>query len=311
MNKEQEYKSIYTEFKKLKKVTAVGFREHLQSHYPNIWQSDLQDKSIERRIKRILDKLVLFGIATKEKIGKEKVYALIQDGNLDETYSIANALNINTKNSLYKTRESIISKINNTSNIYYINQENEDISNKEKIIKKLELAIELKKYVKVIYNQEDIQVMPLKLALFDGYWYLVAYNSQYITMRIKNISSVRILKKHYDFKESLDLNKWHNRYHNPKVKPTKVKLFIDKFVVSYFKERNLLKINDNSKYIAPCQNGIEYDVFITHKWELLPTLMQWQMYVSILEVDGDIDIVSIYEEVLKDIKQRLKYIKDI
>jgi len=304
MNKEQEYKSIYTEFKKLKKVTAVSFREHLQSHYPYIWQSDLQDKSIERRIKRILDKLVLFGIATKEKIGKENVYALIQDGNLDETYFIANALNINTKNSLYKTRESIISKINNTSNIYYINQENEDISNKEKIIKKLELAIELKKYVKVIYNQEDIQVMPLKLALFDGYWYLVAYNSQYITMRIKNISSVKVLKSHYEFKDSLDLSKWHNRYHNPKVKPTKVKLFIDKFVVSYFKERNLLKINDNPKQITYCNDGIEYDVFITNKWELLSTLMQWQIYVTILEQEGEIDIKSIYNDVLIEIKGR-------
>ena len=46
-------------------------------------------------------------------------------------------------------------------------------------------------------------------------------------------------------------------------------------------------------------------MYITHEWELLPTLMQWQAYVTILEQDGDIDIVRKYNDILKEAQTKL------
>lgn len=60
--------------------------------------------------------------------------------------------------------------------------------------------------------------------------------------------------------------------------------------------------------LTPCNDGVEYELYISHEWELLPTLMQWQKHVSILEQEGDIDIVEEYQKILDETMVKLETI---
>lgn len=309
--KSEELHTIHKIFKSLPKCSAVILRSKLEARYPETWGNTGNDhRSDERRIKRALDKLVDFGIATKEKIGKDQVYAYVHDDNkLGKVHKIANELNVNFDdiNTYYKRRNSIISLLNEVSDMYYIQTQQEDISKKENIIKDLELAIEKKQNIEIIHQGNSYKVSPLKIVQFDGFWYLIVYNTKYFTYRMKDISSLHITQETYDkeIEDDLNLDKWHNIWHSPNAELTKVKILIDNSVFHYFKEKNILGVNSYKNRLTPCSDGIEYEIYISHEWELLPTLMQWQKHVSILDQEGNIDLINIYKKMLKDILVKL------
>jgi len=94
--KEEELKSIHSVFKALKVCNVVTLRNTLEQHYSHIWeQTNNQKHSDEKRIKRALDKLIDFGLAKKEKIGKEYQFTYLWDTKeLEESYKISEALNV-------------------------------------------------------------------------------------------------------------------------------------------------------------------------------------------------------------------------
>ena len=309
--KSSELHSIHTLYKSLSECTAVLLRNKLETRYPELWGNTGNDhRSDEKRIKRALDKLVDFGIATKEKIGKDQVYTYIHDDNkLGKVHKIANELNVSFDDidTYYKRRNSIISLLNDVSDMYYIQTQQEDISRKENIIKNLELAIEQQYNVEIIHCGNTYNVSPLKIAQFDGYWYLIAYNTKYFTYRIKDISSLHVIQEIYDkaIIKDLNLDKWHNIWHSPNRELTKVKILIDNSVFHYFEEKNILGVNIYKNRLTPCNDGMEYEVYISHEWELLPTLMQWQKHVTLLEQKGKINFIKIYKTILDNIIKKL------
>ena len=314
-DKKEEYLTIHTVFKSLTQCSSVVLRNKLEARYPGHWANTGNDHhSDEKRIRRILDKLIDFGLATKEKIGRDYIYTYRHtDNKLGKVHKLANALDVNfdDMDTYYKRRNSIVSLLNEVSDIYYIQTQQEDIHKKESIIKELELAIEKSLKVEIIHDSHCYKVSPIKIAQFDGYWYLIAYNTQYYSYRIKDISLVKITQEKYSQEEheTLDLNKWLNALHNPQKVPTKVKLYLDKTALAFFREKNILGVNTYKKYLTPYQDGAEYDLFISHDWELLPTLMQWQKHINVLEQDGDIDIVGKYEKILEDAIAKLPIIE--
>ena len=310
----EEYRTVFKKFKALSQCSSVTLRKELAIQYPEIWENTgNQHESDERRIKRILDVLVKFGIASKEKIGKEQIYTYIHNDNkIGKVHQIAKALNIglDTENSesYYHRRDSIVSLLNDVSESYYIKTQQEDIGNKEKVIKELELAIEKRRRVVLTYRNNNYTVSPLKIALFDGFWYLIAYNGKYLKYRIKNIPFVEILKEAYQPKiaNDLKLDEWHNIWHDPMKKHKTIKLFIDNEVFHYFQEKNILGVNTHKSRLTPCTDGMEYECHITHPWELLPTLMQWQKFVSILDQSvDDADFIESYRNILKEALEKL------
>ena len=305
-----EYYTVHKTFKSLYKCSSVALRNELEARYPETWaNTGNQPHSDERRIKRILDKLVEFGLAKRDKIGKDQVYTYIHDGILGKVHKIANAMNINFNDmdTYYKRRNSIISLLNDVSDMYYIQTQQEDINKKESIIKDLEAAIENNQNIEIIHKGSPYTVSPLKIAQFDGFWYLIAYSTKYFTYRIKDISSLQITENTYDNKlqDKLKLNEWHNIWHSPNVEATKIKIFIDNSIFHYFEEKNILGVNTYKSKLTPCNDGMEYELNISHAWELLPTLMQWQKHVTIIDQDGDIDLVGIYQRILDETLNRL------
>ncbi len=304
--RKDEYSTIHTVFKSLPKCSSVALRDKLEERYPEIWANTGNDhRSDEKRIRRILDKLVDFELAKKEGIGKEQVYRYIHDNRkINMVHKIANELNINFNDleTYYKRRKSIISLLNDVSDIYYMQTQQEDISKKEKIIKDLESAIQKRQMIEIIHKGHHYKVAPLKIAQFDGFWYPITYNTKYFKYRIKYISLLSTMHETYppDIEADLKLDQWHNSWHNPNTDPTKVKIFIVSSIFHYFEEKNILGVNTYKQRLTPCSDGTEYDLYINHAWELLPTLMQWQKHINILEQEGKIDIIGEYKKILED-----------
>ena len=126
--------------------------------------------------------------------------------------------------------------------MYYIQTQQEDIGKKENIIKDLELAIEKKQNIEIIHNGNSYKVSPLKIAQFDGFWYLISYNTKYFTYRIKDISSLQITQETHEkgIEDDLNLDEWYNVWHTPNAQPTKVKILIENSIFHYFEEKNIL-----------------------------------------------------------------------
>ena len=308
--KDKEFYTVHKVFKNLHECSAVTLRKKLIVKYPDVWaNSSNLARSDEKRIRGILDKLVAFGLAAKSG-KKEKTYTYIHDNNiLDKIHKIAHDQNVNfdKMKSYYKRRNSIISLLNDVSENYYIQTQMEDIGTKEKLIKDLELAIEKRNNVTINFKENSYTVSPLKIALFDGYWYLVAYNTKYYTYRIKDISHVKITDEIYqeDIEKPINLKEWHNSWHDPLVEQKKILLHIDKTAFPFFKEKNILGVNNHADRLIPCNDGWEYECLITHPWELLPTLMQWQKHVTVLTEEDGAGFIKTYRNILNGVLERL------
>ncbi len=308
-SKQEELRSIHSAFRSMTHCTAVKLREYLQKHYDDIWDcTGNTDRSDEKRIRRILDKLVDFGLAVREKKGKEYHYTYLRNHDIDTLNDIAKEMDmqVSEEKTYYQKRMSILSKLNNLSHIYYIKTAQEEIAHKEEIIKRLESAIAKHQYIEITYHGKEHKMMPLRIVQFDGYWYLIAYNgTKYYKYRIKDIPFVTLMDECYTLDMELDFDTWHNIMHDPNGTPTWIKLFISNTVFHYFEKKNILSINRYKKRLTPCSDGWEYELYITHEWELLPILMQWQKYVTLLDQKGEIDMKKIYHDILQEAQEKL------
>ena len=305
--KRKEQSSVHKMIKSCYSSTSVILRNKLEAQYPNIWlNTGNAVRSDERRIKRMLDNLVDFGIVARKKVGKDQIYTYLHDEKSGKIHKIANELNISMDDmsSYYKRRNSIVSLLNDVSDNYYIQTEQENVSNKEKLIRDIEIAIDERQNISITYKGKQYKNSPLKIVQFDGFWYLISYNIKYYKYRIKDISEVKMTQESYDksILDDLKLDEWQNIWHTPNIQASKVIILIHNDIFHYFTEKNILGVNTHKNRLTPCRDGIEYELYITHEWELLPTLMQWQKHVSIVEQAGDIDIIGSYKKILHNIK---------
>ena len=211
------------------------------------------------------------------------------------------------ESSYYHQRETQLSLLNSTSESYYIRRHEENISDKEPIIRQIENAIEQRRKIVMHYRYSPHTVSPLRIALFDGYWYLIAEAGGIKSYRIREIQNLRMLPETYPqaFQADLNLDTWLNIWHSPEKTPTTIRLLIDKAVAEYFSARNLLGYNEApATHKTPVNDGVEYELDITHAWEVLPTLMQWQFYLTILDQKGTIDLKGAYRDILNNANAR-------
>lgn len=309
---------VYEALKLLDKASVSELLGLLQSDFSSEWiDPEVQKESIHRKIKNKLNTLIEMNLVTCEK-GESRYHR--------NTYAIRHNFPTQTKAPELATElleivkkdekiyiqalKSINGLLNEIKSPYYIHQYSEDMDNAKEIIGKLETAINDKKYIEVSYNNKTIKTRPLKIAEFDGLWYLLHYYDKfesYLKYRLLDIIDITLTRDTFTLDKTinLEIKKWHNVWHVPNKTPTKITLWIDKSNEKYFYKKNLLDINVYPERIAPCKDGIEYSIYITHPYEALPTVMQYQPFVTILEQDGDIDLIARYKEVLEETQNRL------
>ena len=88
----------------------------------------------------------------------------------------------------------------------YVNINAEKLSQKElEIFKSIENAIRQKYLISVLYRKMEFELKPVKIALFDGFWYLLALDGEkFKKFHLKSLSDIKILAESFSIDESLE-----------------------------------------------------------------------------------------------------------
>lgn len=146
------------------------------------------------------------------------------------------------------TSHKLLSKIKNEDfNPIYTKLNMEDISDRFDDIQIIEKAIRDKLELECNYKNDRegsfrANVQPLKIANYDGFWYLVALRDGYVQKYyIKTLSSIQLTVKTFTVDENIEelLDNSINIWFKSNIEPFEVKIYADKIATKYFKRRAL------------------------------------------------------------------------
>ena len=173
------------------------------------------------------------------------------------------------------------------------------------LFENIEKAIKEKNEIKFDYEKYNFHVKPLKLAFFDGFWYLLAlhiHNNKetFKKYHLKTIRNVQALNKTFEIPALVEERlKYANSVWFNLDEQFVVRLFIDKEVKKYF-ERKPLR---GQTIIGEDKDGsIEIEIKISNTMEILPLILYYIPYIKVLEP----------QSLANEIKDRVQgYLKEI
>lgn len=179
------------------------------------------------------------------------------------------------------------------------------------IFQTLESAINDKIEISFMYQKDSktkklFCVKPLKLAFFEGFWYLLAFdiskkNEIFKKFHIKNISEITLSKNTFEINEMIKerLESAHNVWFQLG-KITKVQLLINSEVAKYFLRKPLPTQILKGKHT----NGdLEIQIEISHEMEIIPLIFYYLPHIKVLSPKHLQDtIVSIMTEYLDSLE---------
>jgi len=169
-------------------------------------------------------------------------------------------------------------KLISEENVFYSKLDIEKIE--PLTFKIIEEAIKNKKIIKIKYfikdNLRDIEIKPLKISNFEGYWYLNALNenNKYRTYHIKTIKHLELTNENFEIEEDIlkNLDKAVNIWYNPTAKPFLVELFVNKNATKYLER---IPISKTQKLIKNSDGSATIYLEITHKNEIIKKILMW------------------------------------
>ncbi len=175
----------------------------------------------------------------------------------------------------------------NADNPFYIKLPKSDkyeVTQKTKLIEKV---IKDKEYVTIesVYNKEIKNLKPIKIAYYDGFWYLICLLGQknkVLKYNIVNIKNIIPTGEHFEHTKDITkiLKESINIYFEIDRK-IKVTLSVAKKAAKYFKTKQyfplqkITKENKDGSLILECK--------IAKEEEILPTIFHWLPYVKVIE----------------------------
>lgn len=136
-----------------------------------------------------------------------------------------------------KAKKMLLKIKNDDFNPIYAKLNMEDISSKLHEITTLEEAIKNKLHISCVYDfieyQQKMEIKPLKIANFEGLWYLIALDARNEKLKkynLKSISNVHVLDTKFSTTKELDelLDNAVNIWFNPDKEAFEVILYLDK-----------------------------------------------------------------------------------
>ncbi|MBR3627578.1 MAG: WYL domain-containing protein [Elusimicrobia bacterium] len=159
-----------------------------------------------------------------------------------------------------------------------------EITEKTKTIEK---AIKENEYLTIesVYNKKIQNLKPIKIAYFEGFWYLICLLGQknkVLKYDINNIKTITPMNKQFEITKDITkiLKESTNIYFEMERK-IKVTLFAAKKAAKYFKVKKyfplqkITKENKDGSLILECK--------IAKEEEILPTIFHWLPYVKVME----------------------------
>jgi len=262
----------------------------------------------ERTIQRDFnERLISFPIYQEAKKWK------MQDGfRLEKSTSIEDAVVldimeglIDGSSGLFSSKaKRLLSKIKNEEyNPIYAKLDIEDISSKLSEIQKLESAIKNKNTISCTYSFEtynkEIEINPLKIANYDGFWYLIALDARNDILKkyyLKNITAIHTSTETFTTDTKLEallenaLSIWFDR----EKEPYEVRLLVSAEIAKYFQRKPLSKTQVIESVFE--DGSMEILINITHEMEIMPIVKYWIPHIKLLEP------IWIKEMIDKDLK---------
>ena len=169
----------------------------------------------------------------------------------------------------------------------------EDIGPRFDLIRQLETAIAERRHVAFMYRpwyseapKHYEEVAPLRIMLFEGYWYLLTRHAGYYKkFYVKEISNLETGSDTFTVSDTLSerIDSALNIWFDPESEPFEVTLLLDPDIVVYFERKPLGK---NQKLYRKSDGSAELVVKISDKEEIFPVLRYWLPDIRILEPEA-------------------------
>ena len=154
------------------------------------------------------------------------------------------------------------------------------------LFEQIEKVIKEKTEIKFDYEKYNFHVKPLKLAFFDGFWYLLALHVKkdkdvFKKFHLKTIKNITTLDNKFEIPQIVeDRLKYANSVWFNLDELFSVRLFIDKTVRKYF-ERKPLR---GQAIMGEDKDGsIEIEIKISNTMEIIPLILYYIPYIKVLE----------------------------
>ena len=200
--------------------------------------------------------------------------------------------------------KALLSKIKNeTFNPIYAKLDLEDISTHIKEIALLEQVIESQKCIEGIYQAVSpykVELKPLKIANFEGFWYLIALDAKSDKLKkyhLKSLSAIKSLETTFTKSQEIDklLDNATNIWFDPNKEPFEVVLFLDKIATKILKRK---PISNSQRVIHTYKNGsCDISLNITHDREILSIIQYWIPHIKVISP------LSLQEKIIQNIQK--------
>ena len=252
----------------------------------------------ERTASRYLNEYLSDARFPIEKVGRKFRLA---NYNPEITGAVEAIENFAKEAGFYNDIKDFIKKIKQNSLSTYIKLHIENIGDYIAEINLIENAIKQKRVIKFTYdNGYEYEVKPLKIANFEGYWYLLALDGdKYKTFHLKSMKNITKTDKTFEipptFLEKLDnaINIWFE----PDKEPFKVILKADEWASEYLKR---IPLNPTQKEIEILSDGSLFEIKITHEMEVKRFIKGFLPQIKVIEPKW------LDEEIKKEIREYLK-----
>ena len=169
------------------------------------------------------------------------------------------------------------------------------------LIENIESVIASRNEIELLYFSKTHRLSPIKIALFDGFWYLLAMAGEKLKkFHLKSIKEIKILPSKFKIDESLEnrIKSANSAWFDPE-KSFIVRLWIDKVVKKYFERKPL----SNQQIMCESEDGsIEIEVQVTHIMEIKPLVFYYLPHIKVIEPS------SLADDILAEME---RYIKEI
>ena len=252
---------------------------------------NVSDRTIQRDFN---ERLISFPVYQEKKKWK------MQEGyRLEKSASVEDAVVLDIMQKLiegagqkFSTKANkLLSKIKNDSlNPIYAKLDMEDIGDKLHEVQVLEKAIKERYVIKCFYKIEgksvEITLKPLKIANYEGFWYLIAFDARNDILKkyyLKNIKNITVLETVFEGSKKLDnlLNNSISIWFSHTTDPYRVTLNIAKEIAKYFQRKPISK---TQKIESLYEDGsMDVSVEITNDMEIIPVVKYWLPHIKVLE----------------------------
>lgn len=206
------------------------------------------------------------------------------------------------------TAHGLLFKLKNEElNPIYTKLNIEDISDKLEDIKLLEHAINNHLEITCFYDSSrsglhEEKLKPLKIANYEGFWYLLAWDEDnYVqTCYLKNVTNIKVTDVPFENDANIDelLKNSISVWFQSDREPYDVKIYASPKAATYFKRRPLTTQKMDSVH----QDGsIEFTVTITYEMEIIPIIKYWIPHLKVLEPEW------VQEQIDEEITRYLKF----